>query len=367
MKKALSLLLALVLCLSLCACGEDSSNNAPDGTENSSPATNESTAPTDNGPQQQETLVDYTLTIKNKANYALKDVKFSIHAADGQTVCEGVTDTTGNAKIQLDKNGEYVIWLTDVPAGYLAEDEYFFVNQTSEIVLSSQVITDSIPDKTSYQLGDIVYDFSVITTDGERFILSEALKEKKAVMISFIPGDSRDLPTINAVYSDYENDIAVIAVLAVETSFGEDMAMNIKNHLGLAFDMTYNKDIARHFCSSYLPVEIMIDRNGVLCMISVGHGRSEDAFNNAFKYFTAEDYTQRLFDDLDKIPQGFTPEECPGHSIVSGEVIMEATCTTAGTHKVYCKYCATEMEEEYYAEHNYLFGVCIDCGKKESE
>ena len=38
---------------------------------------------------------------------------------------------------------------------------------------------------TFYQIGDLVYDFSVNTSDGDTFKLSEAIEEYDAVMINF--------------------------------------------------------------------------------------------------------------------------------------------------------------------------------------
>lgn len=360
MKKVLWLLVSVVIlvgCIFLCACNSQNGNSI----------NSESNAPTINEKPSQEKLLEYALAVKNKAGNAIKNVSFVICSADGQIVYEGITDANGNGTIQLAEGGEYVIKLTGVPIGYLTEEEYHFENQNTEIVLSSQVIADSMPDNTYYQLGNIVYDFTCITADGKKFTLSEVLKEKKAVMLAFpYTGDSSlisNMDAIHTAYKSFQDDICVLHVF-----LGEQQASEYMNKMGPDYLATTHEQIGYSFYFQGYPTEIIIDRYGVLSMQSSGGPVPVEYYENAFRYFSAEDYVpNRLFDDVGRIPCGIAPEDCSDHRIVICTIITEATCATAGTRTGYCWYCSTEMEEEYYAEHDYTFGVCVKCGKSNNE
>jgi thiol-disulfide isomerase/thioredoxin len=53
------------------------------------------------------------------------------------------------------------------------------------VLVPTGVIAEAAPAGTFYNVGDVMHDFSVLTSDGSTFTLSEVLKEKEMVMINF--------------------------------------------------------------------------------------------------------------------------------------------------------------------------------------
>ena len=191
--RALSFILAMLMLLGVCltACNgggtedttpsdsSDVTTSAPDNTTSAPDTT--ATAPDVN-------KIPYTVEVVSEGGLKIKDVTVLIYSDATLTVMNGYakTDENGIASFSLPADiTTYHAVLTDVSEGYELADSYPLSGSETKITLSSAIITDSSISGVRYKLGDIMHDFTVKTTDGETFTLSEALKTKKAVLINF--------------------------------------------------------------------------------------------------------------------------------------------------------------------------------------
>lgn len=66
------------------------------------------------------------------------------------------------------------------------------------------------------QVGNIPYDFVVVTTDGEAVRLNDFIENKKPVIVYFMatwcPWCAKDYAALSKVYKDYENNISMISI-----------------------------------------------------------------------------------------------------------------------------------------------------------
>ncbi len=161
------------------------------------------------------------------------------------------------------------------------------------------VIKENAPNDMEYKLGDVMYDFTVTTSDDSIFTLSEILEEKKAVVISFWatwcgPCKS-EFPAMNNAYYSYQDDISI---LAMSTTDDDTAVKNYKATSGLLFDMcTSQAGLTSMFSTAAVPTTIMIDRNGVIVFYHTGSMTSVNDFTEKFEVLIAEDYQSVMFSE----------------------------------------------------------------------
>ena len=250
--------------------------------------------------------VEYTVSVKTIGGRPLQNLTFSIYKST-TPVAYGETDTNGIGTVELEVSDDYSIQLdTSALEGYSVEDCYTFVANGADIVLTSSVIADSDLTGVKYQLGDVIRDFSCLTTDGKTFTLSEVLETKKAVLINFWYTSCAycrmEFPYLQSAYEKYQDDVEVVALNDVY--FNDEAAVKaFKEEMGLTFPVAKNDSaLGIAFDLVGYPTSIMIDRYGTICLIQIGASFTEDHFVNAFDYFAADNYEQKLFNSIDDIP-----------------------------------------------------------------
>ena len=157
----------------------------------------------------------------------------------------------------------------------------------------------------SLSLGSAMPDFSVETVNSGTFTLSEALKEKKAVLInlwaSWCGPCEMEFPYLQKAYELYDDVVAVVA-LSVERSDTPEVLTAYAEKNGLTFpigsDSTVNLSSA--FGVQSIPTNIIVDRYGNVAFIEAGAQPSVSAFTRLFDAFTSDSYTQTR--TLDRIP-----------------------------------------------------------------
>ena len=268
----------------------------------------EETAPEETAPEETTPVekVEYTVSVKRSGGRPMPNLTFYVFEGD-DLVTYGQTDANGIGKVSLKPSNNYTV---EIPAtslnGYTVEERYSFVGTSANIVLQTSVIADTDLTGVRYQLGDIMRDFKFTTTDGEVFQLSEVLKEKKAVLINFWYSTCgpcvNEFPYLQSAYEKYKDDIEVIALNNYPID-SEETIKKFKETMGLTFPVAkdYTK-LGSAFSLQGYPTSIMIDRYGSICLIEVGGLTSEKPFVNAFEYFAADDYEQKLFESIDDIP-----------------------------------------------------------------
>ena len=157
----------------------------------------------------------------------------------------------------------------------------------------------------SSYLGRALPDFTVETVNAGAFTLSEALKEKKAVLInlwaSWCGPCEMEFPYLQRAYELYDDVVAVIA-LSIERSDTPQVLTAYAEEHGLTFpigsDSTVNLSSA--FKVQSIPTSIIVDRFGNVAFIEAGAQPSVSAFTRLFDAFTSDSYTQTRV--LDQIP-----------------------------------------------------------------
>lgn len=295
--------------------GNGASSETSDTTSNSEPNPEESGSTSDNGE------VEYTVSIKTIGGLPMSKLNFYIYNGD-DLVKYGKTDENGMATVSLKPADGYEIELPpDDLEGYVFEERYAFNGRSAEIVLTSSIIMDSDLTGVQYELGDIIRDFTVTTTTGEKFTLSEALKTKKGVLINFWYSTCspciNEFPYMQSAYEKFSDDIEVIAL----NNYAGDTDMDVtafKADMGLTFPVA--KDYSRlgsAFSLQGYPTSIFVDRYGTICLIEIGGLTSEKPFIAAFEHFSADNYQQRLITSIDEL----TPIEKPDVEMPSSDEI----------------------------------------------
>ena len=170
----IALLLAAVLILKPTWLGFEPDNGVTDDPTTQTP---------DDQPTNPDGKTEYTISIKANGVRPIAKHTFYIYEGDDDLVAYAQTDENGIGKVSLKPSNNYTIELTQsVLEGYDVKDRYSFTGTSAAINLTSRVISDPDLSGVKYQLGDVMHDFTVTTTDGSTFTLSEVLKTKKAVL-----------------------------------------------------------------------------------------------------------------------------------------------------------------------------------------
>ena len=331
LRKSLALILAVLMLLaSFAACNP---SNGPDETTGE---TTQPNTPDETKPGSSEAKAEYSITVKSAGGLALSGVNVYIYTDDTleDLVNYTTTDAAGVAKITLKKNDKYVAVLSGMPEGYKTEACYPLSGTATEITLTSSVIDSTDHSGKSYQLGDVMRDFSVVDTDGNTQKLSELLKTKKMVLINFwyttCSWCVKEFPYMDAVYQQYKDDVEIVALNhSTLSGDSEEGIKNFKDNFytdyvgegaegGLSFPMAKDyTNMGPAFNIQGYPTSVLVDRYGVICMIEAGGIVSDAPFVAMFEHFTAENYEQKLFHSLDEL----MPAEKPNVSMPSSDEI----------------------------------------------
>lgn len=299
--KVLCLMLALSMLLSMAACGKN-----PDGT---TPST--STNPTGNTEKG-----TYIVTVKTEGGMALRDLDVYIYTGSdtGDLKKGSKTNENGQATFDLPVADNYVAVLSGVPKGYTVEPYYSFSGNSCVIILKSQLITGESVNNVKFELGDIMYDFSVTDPDGNVISLSAALAEHKMVMLNFWFEDCtycvEEFPFVEEVYQEYSDLMEIIAVDPMPND-GDGAVIRMRDMLGLSFPMA-SCDVgfnAGNFGQGGYPTSVFIDRYGMVALIINGAFPNKYTLETLVKHFTADKYDQKIVNSLDDVVSAVKPSD----------------------------------------------------------
>ena len=261
----------------------------------------------------------YTVQVKTVGGMPLEDIKVYVYGGETDDTFAALpqnTNENGIVVFELDTANNYSIQLENVPDGYNVKsgdtkaDRYEMGTTGAVITLSSAPITTG-GYSSSYEIGDVMYDFTLTDINGERYKLSELLATKRMVMINFWYKDcsncAYEFPYINAVYEDYTDVLEILAVndypsdsiddvKGYPSYLGEDLKMPLIKVGNTQNDLTLSR-----FPSEGYPTTVIIDRYGVICMIEVGAVLGENKWKSIFDHFTADNYEQKLIKDASDI------------------------------------------------------------------
>jgi peroxiredoxin len=146
-------------------------------------------------------------------------------------------------------------------------------------------------------LGDAMPDLTVTTAKGETLTLSELLQQKKVVVLNLWYADCiwciREFPVMEVAYQRYREDVEILALNPFDSA--ADIAAFQQEH-SLSFPMaSCSRDLAMALGVNGYPTSVVVDRDGVICMIHPGAVTDVEVFNRLFDTFTADDYSRKLY------------------------------------------------------------------------
>lgn len=248
----------------------------------------------------------YAVKIESQGKLPLEDVTVEIYKdAEVQNLLWAAeTDKNGAITFNADSSKVYYAVLKELPSGYNAESVYEI--NSSDAVISLKAVLGDAGDMSGavYELGSIVHDFTVTATDGKKYTVSDLLKTKKAIVLNFwyigCQPCKMEFPFLQQAYTDYQNDIEVIAINPYDGTNDKVAAYAVEN--GLTFPMVSTD----YFWESLIqltayPTTVVIDRYGTVCMIHKGSVTSKEEFTNIFEFFTADNYEQTLIRNISDI------------------------------------------------------------------
>lgn len=262
----------------------------------------------------------YNISVVTEGGMKMENVTVSLKDGDN-ALASKLTDKEGKVTLKVGQLGTYNVELSGLPTGYSMMDGNVTtsaVDTDLTVTVKSQVISEKMPANYRYKMDDIMYDFSIPTSDGTTFKLSEVLKEKDFVMINFwatwCSPCKAEFEGMQKAYERYKDNMAIIAI-SVDDTMAEVANFKATYSPTLTFDMGTDPEKLYGNFSTYsqgaVPTTIFVDRYGKICNFIKGGG-TEALFRQEFAHYTAEDYVQVPYDPSnDKVPveEADKPEE----------------------------------------------------------
>ena len=244
----------------------------------------------------------YTLVLKTEGGKPLEGigVYFYTDYTKAELTWFAKTDAEGKASFTDLASDNYVAVLDGVPEGYQVEEYYPLTGETTEVVLSAGMAEGDLANLT-YKLGDAVMNFSVTTADGTVYVLSELLEQKQAVVLNFwylqCNPCRAEFPYLQQAYEKYSDKIEILALNPVNNE--PEAIEEFRKELGLTFPMAAcDPAWEKAMQITAYPTTVIIDRYGSIALIHKGSIDEAKVFEDAFEFFTAEDYQQTVVEDI---------------------------------------------------------------------
>ena len=254
----------------------------------------------------------YSVSVTSMGGMALESVDVYVYADNtlADLVQYGETDADGNVSFQMPESESYAIVISGVPQGYEVADSYSFSGNSANLKLKSSLIRGENLSGATLGLGDIMYDFSVVTPAGETVTLSSMLEEKEVVLLNFFFTTcgpcANEFPYMEEAYQMFKDKAGVIALDPLQE--GNAAVGAYQQSMGLTFPMAEcPASWSATFGISGYPTSIIIDRYGVICLIEVGGITSLRPFTSIFETFTGDDYEQKLYGSVSELITNVKP------------------------------------------------------------
>ena len=265
--------------------------------------------------------IDYLVMVNDIAGKPLSDFYVTFYEGN-KVVDEGYTGNDGIFKLNLLPNKYDVV---------IEEKERYFLNETmfqtdllgTAIEVVAQYDYDQVKgveaDKENrYQLGDLMYDFTVVDTDGNELVLYELLEDYKAVVLNFwyttcsacfyefpymVEAYGSTYETSTGETRKYSDDVAIVGINPGFAGDGDTMdeIRDFKKTQGLNFfvamdydfdtsNLTIDAALTTMFGITGYPTTVVIDSYGLIANVEVGSITSADKWKSTFNKYIQEDY-----------------------------------------------------------------------------
>lgn len=248
----------------------------------------------------------YSVTVETVGGMPLENIMVKVYkdAEMKSLQWASATDKNGVITFDADSSKTYYAVLNDAPDGYKIQSNYEIKSENTTISLETVLGDASDMSGVTYKLGSIVHDFTVTSTDGKEYKLSEILKTKKAVVLNFWFRNcgpcKMEFPYLQQAYIDYQDEIEVIAINPYDGTDATVADYAVDNNLTLPM-ASVDSAWAEIMQLTAYPTTVVIDRYGTICMIHKGMVTSKEEFTKVFEFFTADDYKQTLIRNLSDI------------------------------------------------------------------
>ena len=278
--------------------------------ENESTSSSSSSSKEDDKEEDKEEIETaqyvYRIKVQNASGFGFRNVTVRLKDGD-EVVAEKTTSSLGYAdfgKSDILALGNYDIEISGIPNGYKLSDSTVKPQTIAKEGFSANIqieptelgpLSGKAPAGTTYTLGNVMYDFSVKTTEDTTFTLSKVLEEKDMVLINFWatwcgPCKS-EFPAMNAAYEQMKDDVAIIAI-STEPTDSASKVSSFKSANALQFDVAPYSEagaaLASCFDTSGIPVSIMVDRYGVISYYHMGSMTAATDFTSRFNKLVGE-------------------------------------------------------------------------------
>lgn len=307
----------------------------------------------------------YTVELCNDSGMPLEGIGIYVYtdATQQELVWFARTDAEGKITFRDVTCEGYIAVLDGVSTDYIVEESYPLTGEHTKIVVTAQMQSGVDLSQITRKLGDVMFDFTVTSSDGVEYTLSELLKEKDAVVLNFwylnCDPCRQEFPYLQEAYEEYSDRIEVLAMNPVDGT-DEEIAV-FKKELELTFPMfACDPDWAHAMQLTAYPTTVIIDRDGFISLIHGGSITSTKIFTDAFAHFTAEDYTPGVVEDISDL-ETEAPGSNPEEPIELGGVqSFQATIPAGG--KIYYNlyrvngYLTASNADLYAVYNNYTYG-----------
>lgn len=247
-----------------------------------------------------------TIQVVNRVGKPIRDAQVYTYTDDSLTdlIAFNKTDADGYASMPFEPGNVAVIKGT--APGYKLEAYYPLEGAETTITLDALATADGdLPTDLKYDLGDPVMDFTFTDIDGNTYVASEVLAEKKMLMLNFFfttcgPCAS-EFPFLQTAYDQYKDKNVLLAVDPYEMDDADSIKAFRDSHK-LSIPMV-DADIAwasRLNITAY-PTTVVIDRYGFVTFYHVGAVTDPSMFETLFAYYGGEEYTQKVTGDVTEL------------------------------------------------------------------
>ena len=336
-------LLALCTCLSasLAVACSGGKSPKPSQTPTVTPSVSVSTTPTVKPtakPTTDSTKMTYTVYVYTQGDAPLAGVTVEVRQGDNTVALES-TDENGCATFRLYYD-EYEVILSGAPVGYDTTKTYSLDSEELICRLSSSVISGAAPSGLVYEVGDVMYDFTVTTSDKLSYTLSEELKTHDAVMINFWYTTCywclEEFPfmvqafqsTIEGTEDLYSDRVSLICVTYEDDATISAFKQKYKEEFDLtSFDMAKDLTLISQFDVKAYPTTFIIDRYGVVVKREESAILSVKDFTNLLDRYIGDDYTPSEDEEEEEQGPVYPEEEMPSSSEMNAALSPNFTST----------------------------------------
>ena len=248
-------------------------------------------------------IVTYSATVQSEGGMLLEKVRVDVYRqGTDDRVWAGMTDSNGSVTFETSVGGTLEATVSELPAGYTAQERYTLDSETVSLVLQTAPVEGDLAAQR-FTRGDIMCDFTVQTNDGD-YTLSKLLETKKAVVLNFWfegCGPCRaEFPYLQKAYTKYAQDVEVLAINPYDGTASSVAAY--AKALGLTFPVAKGDEawLSAMNLTSY-PTTVVIDRYGMVSMIHQGSITGEGVFEAIFAYFTGDMYVQSAIRNVSEL------------------------------------------------------------------